>query len=156
MLNADSFIFSRLFCATFIFIWFEQIPPTRCRDTAFLCIKWWCRSLGHITCFFFSFLVSLAFIHTIQISSCFLHHNTSVRPGHCWVVVLSARAWRTQPLIYASPLWPAATTVLFAVLQLYRTPSAQIRCSSLFCRVGGAGSILSSLIYSNFLNFFTS
>lgn len=78
---------------------------------------------GHITLFlsrslsFFSHSLSLGYTHTH--SPCFLHHNTSIHPGHCWVVVLSARAWRTQPLKYASPLWPGATTVLFAVLQIH-------------------------------------
>lgn len=66
----------------------------------------------------------------------------SIHPGHCWVVVLSARTWRTQPLTYASPLWPGATIVLFAVLQLYSTSVVRVRCSGLFFMVGGRYSIL--------------
>lgn len=66
--------------------------------------------------------VTLFFL-TFSISPYFLHHNTSVHPsiypGHCWVAILSARSWRTQPLTYASPCWPSAAVVLILVLHAY-------------------------------------
>lgn len=106
----------------FIFI-FKRSTPTRCCDTAFLSFGWQCRSQGMSPFLSLSHFFSLSLCNT-HTQSLFRPTSSiitppSIHPGHCWVVVLSARAWRTQPLIYASPLWHSAAAVLFTVLHVY-------------------------------------
>lgn len=77
--------FSRLFFTSFYFYFiFKRSPPTQCCDTAFLSIAWQCRSQG-ISLFSFSLVFSRSpsHAHTSSVSPCFLHHNTSIHPGHC-------------------------------------------------------------------------
>lgn len=119
------FFFQTLIHWLFIFIFYFLMKPTH---SVLQHIWWQCRSWG------ISLFLSLSYTHTFSAPAYFLHHNTSIHPGHCWVVVLSARAWRTQPLTYASPLWPSAVSVLFAVLRIYF--GGQGHSSGLFLRVG--------------------
>lgn len=117
-LSLSFFFFPDSYSVAFIFILFfsKWSPPTQCCDTAFL------SSVGvgpyHSFLFFSKYPLSYTHAHSLSLPASSIITPPSIQDtAESWL--LSAWAWRTQPLTYASPPWPSATTVLFAVLQIY-------------------------------------